>query len=204
MKKTLLTILALSLLVLMMTPAMAASTFPKPLSLDTAAYPDYDYSRANKLPLTGYFEKSFVLGADTRTAKIYISTEAPIRTFFTVIAVPDGVDTTDFIVKSGWKDIAEEKNEALFILEPGKKGWGTGEDEQAYVNAAINFYKSNRYFSIFGMHYFVGYGAGAPALEAWSAANPLFVPSQVFINSTSLTDAYYAQFATKLFDAKST
>ena len=154
--------------------------------------------------MTGYFEKSFVLGADTRTAKIYISPTAPIRSFFTVIAVPNGVDTTEFMVKSGWKDIADKEEECLLLLEPGKKGWGKGEDEQAYVNAVINFYKGNRFFSIFGMHYLVGYGGGGAALEGWSAANPLFVPSQVFVNSESLGEAYYAQFASKLFDGKST
>jgi len=160
MKKTLAIVFVLSLLILSATVEAAVSSFPKATSLDTAAYPDYDYSRANKLPLTGYFEKSFVLGADTRTAKIYISPTAPIRSFFTVIAVPNGVDTTEFMVKCGWNDIADKEEECLLLLEPGKKGWGKGEDEQAYVTAVINFYKGNRFFSIFGMHYLVGYGGG--------------------------------------------
>jgi len=34
---------------------------------------------------------------------------------------------------------------------------------------------NNKFFSIFGEHYLVGYGNGAPALEAWAAANPLKV-----------------------------
>jgi len=73
-----------------------------PVSLDTLAVPEYDYQRANKLPLTGYFEKSFIINGSTRTAKFYIAATAPIRSFFTVIAVPEAYNTTEFMVASGW------------------------------------------------------------------------------------------------------
>ena len=175
----------------------------KAISLDNAAPPDYNFTRANKLPLTGYFEKSFDLNGAKRTAKVYIAPDAPIRAYFTVIAVPDGVSTNDFIQKSGWKTLADKNEEGLFILEPGQGGWGTSGNEAAYLNAAINFFKGNPYFSIFGEHYLVGYGKGGTALEAWSAANPLFVCSQVYVDTTSLDDTYYAQFGTKLFDGLS-
>ena len=57
-------------------------------------------------------------------------------------------------------------------MEPGPGGWGSATDEQAYISAAINFYANvnvspaNRYFSIFGEHYFVGYGAAFHGLAA--------------------------------------
>ena len=112
------------------------------------------------------------------------------------------MNTNDFIVKSGWKDLADKNEEGLFILEPAAAGWGKAEAELAYINAAMDFYKSNRYFSIFGENYLAGYGKGGTALEAWAAANPLFVTSQTFINSESLSDAYYSQFASKFFDGE--
>ena len=175
------------------------------ISLDGRPYPAYDYSRANKLPMemTGYWEKSFTMvDGKTRTAKIYISPETPIRSYYTVIAVPDGFDTEEFLWRSGWKAIADEKEEGLFVLEPGEGGWGGVVDELEYVTAAMNFYISNRYFSIFGEHYLVGYGAGAPALEAWAAANPLKVISQVYVDSKGLEADYLNQFYTKEFDGK--
>ena len=150
--------------------------------------------------MTGYWEKSFIVNGETRTAKIYISPETPIRSYYTVIAVPDGVDTGEFLWKSTWKDLADQKEEGLFVLEPGKDGWGSAEDELAYVTAAMNFYISNRYFSIFGEHYLVGYGRGAPALEAWAAANPLKVISQVYVDSKGLGADYLNQFSTMEFD----
>jgi hypothetical protein len=204
MKKSLLIVLAV-IMALSLAPINAFADNPlKPASLDNAPVPPYDYSRANKLPLTGYFEKSFNMNGTTRTAKVYISPNAPIRSFFTVIAVPDGVDTSDFIVQSGWKDLADANEEGLFVLEPGPGGWGSAEEELPYVNAAINFYKGNNYFSIFGENYLAGYGKGGTALEAWAAANPLFVTSQVYVDSTSLSDSYYAQFGTMFFDGKKT
>jgi len=191
------------LLTLFTTPLFAARSL-QAKSLDNAPFPDYDFSRANKLPLTGYFNKSFNINGMTRNAKFYISPEAPVRAFFIVIAVPDGVNTEEFLVASGWKDIADANESGIFVLEPGTSGWGTAEAEQAYINAANAFYKANRYFSIFGENYLVGYGKGGSALESWAAANPLFVISQVFVNSASQGDDYYAGFAKKLFDGLNT
>lgn len=183
-------------------PAGIGNSFDSEVAttLDGAALPVRDPSLASRLPLTGYFEKSFVVGSTTRTAKIYIAAQAPIRTYFTVIAVPDGYTTEQFLRKSGWKDIADQAQEGLFILEPGSGGWGSATDESGYITAAMNFYIANGYFSIFGEHYLVGYGAGAPPLEAWAAANPLKVISQVYVDSKGLPASHFVQYYTKVFD----
>ncbi|MFF5078384.1 alpha/beta hydrolase family esterase [Actinoplanes sp. NPDC000266] len=178
--------------------AVAATLAPSPASaagearsLDGRPFPGYDYSRANKLPreMAGLWTKSFDGG---RTAKVYISPETPIRSYFTVIAGPDEVIRE-------WKRIADEREEGLFILEPGPGGWGTPEEEAAYVDAAMAFFQSNRYFSIFGLHYFVGYGAGGPALEAWAVAHPLRVIAQAYVGSTGLSQEYLDGYASRTF-----
>ena len=89
--------------------------------------------------MTGYWTKSFDIGGVDRTAKVYISPETPIRSYYTVIAVPDGVDTAEFLRKSSWRTIADQREEGLFVLEPGANGWGDAEDEAAYVEAAMAF-----------------------------------------------------------------
>jgi hypothetical protein len=171
-------------------------------SLDGRPFPAYDYSRANRLPreMTGYWEKSFDVGGVRRTAKVYISSETPIRSYYTVLAVPDGMDTGDFLHRTGWRDIADQRGEGLFVLEPGNGGWGAPLDERAYVDAAMAFYQANNYFSIFGEHYLVGYGAGAPALEAWAAAHPLRVIAQVYLDSTGLPVDYLEGIGPQEFD----
>jgi poly(3-hydroxybutyrate) depolymerase len=172
-----------------------------PQPLDNRPFPAYDYTRANKLPreMTGYWTKSFDVGGQIRTAKVYISPETPIRSYYTVVAVPDGVETADFLRKSSWVDVADEREEGLFILEPGEGGWGDPESEASYVDAAMAFYQSNRYFSIFGLHYLVGYGAGAPALEAWAVAHPLRVISQVYVDSPGLSAGFLGSYAAREF-----
>ena len=174
-----------------------------PVSLDEAPVPDYKYQRANKLPLTGYFEKSFDVNGEPRTAKFYIAATAPVRSFFTVIAVPEGFETTEFMVASGWQAIADENEEGLVLLEPDRDGWGDPGSELDYINAVTDFYNSNRYFSIFGISYLAGYDGGGTALEAWAAANPLKVVSQVYINSESQQDAYYSRFQKIFMDGRS-
>ncbi|MDL4814138.1 hypothetical protein [Actinomadura opuntiae] len=188
-------------------PAAAASA-ASPSSLGTAKpldgrpAPGYDYSRANKLPreMTGYWEKRFELNGVPRTAKVYISPETPIRSYYTVLAIPDGVETGDFLRRTGWRDIADERGEGLFVLEPGESGWGAAAAERAYVDAAMAFYQANPYFSIFGLDYLVGYGAGAPALEARAAAFPLQVISQVYLDSPGLPAAYLRDIGSQEFD----
>ena len=70
----------------------------------------------------------------------------------------------------------------------------------------MNFYRGtgNSYFSIYGESYLVGYGSGGPALEAWSAANPLKVIGQVYVGSKGLPASYFNQFYSLAFDGTST
>ncbi|WP_321345381.1 hypothetical protein [uncultured Draconibacterium sp.] len=174
-----------------------------PKSLDKIAPPDYDFQRANKLPLTGYFEKWFEINGQNRTAKFYISANAPVRSFFIVIAVPENVNTSDFLVASGWLDLAEKNEECLVLLEAGNDGWGDVKTEKQYVDSVMTFYSGNTYFSTFGINYLLGFDGGGSGLEAWSAENPLKVISQVFINTESQRDDFYETQASKFLDGSS-
>lgn len=112
---------------------------------------------------------------------MYIAPEASIRSYFTVVAVPDDVDTYEFLRDNGWFELANAKGEGLFVLEPGAGGWGSAQDESAYVEAAIAFLKSGNnihkqnVFSTFGEFYLAGYGKGAAALELWRPPTPLVI-----------------------------
>ena len=174
-----------------------------PVSLDEIPVPEYDFQRANKLPLTGYLEKSFDIHGTYRTARFYIAATAPVRSFFTVVAVPEGYETTGFLVSSGWFDIADRNEEGLVLLEAGPDGWGDPVSEQGYIDTVLSFYSRNDYFSIFGISYLIGYGGGGTALEAWSAAHPLLVISQAYVDSESQTEAYYSGFETSYMDGLS-
>ena len=174
-----------------------------------------DWSQAAQLPLTGWYTKNIDVDGDNdfaddaRTVKVYIAPEASIRSYFTVVAVPEGVDTYDFLKEQGWIDLANEKGEGLFVLEPGAGGWDDAQKESAYVEAAIAFLKSGNnihkqnVFSTFGEFYLAGYGKGAAALELWAAANPIFVISQAYVNGTSAGADALTAVAGALYDGKS-
>lgn len=88
------------------------------------------------------------------------------------------------------------KGEGLIVLEPADGQWGTREEEQDYVNAAMSFARSGRnannvpVFSVYGEFYLVGYGASAAPLEAWAAEWPIYVISQVYIDGTGAGRSY--------------
>ena len=140
------------------------------VDLDTITALEKDWTQAAQLPLTGWFTKNIDVEGD-RQVTVYISKEASIRSYFTVIAVPNGVDTQQFLEDEGWIDLMDQKGEGLFVLEPGAEGWGSAAEEKAYMDAAIAFLKSGNnihkqnVFSTFGEFYLAGYGKGAAALE---------------------------------------
>lgn len=163
---------------------------PAPVDFDSIEALEIDWSQASQLPLTGYFTKSLENG---RSVKVYIAEEASIRSYFTVVAVPDGVDTKSFLTDEGWFALADQKGEGLFVLEPGANGWGTAEDEADYMDSAIAFLKKCvndndvSVFSTFGEFYLAAYGESCAAVELWAAQNPILVISQVYVNGKGVS-----------------
>ena len=169
------------------TPAAATAT---PTDFDTIETLEIDWTQASQLPLTGYYTRAF---EDGRTVKVYIAEDASIRSYFTVVAVPNGVDTTEFLSENGWFDLADQKGEGLFVLEPGTDGWGTAEAESEYMAEAIGFLRGTQnakevsVFSTFGEFYLAAYGESCEAVELWAAQNPILVISQVYVGGTGLS-----------------
>lgn len=126
--------------------------------------PAHDYSESNQLPLTGYFKASLTGEFAGREVRYYIPDTAVIRPYYHFIAVPDGVNADQFLVDSGWKQVADETGECLFVLLPDQTTymWGDVEQEKDYIAAAKAYHSGNgAYFTTFGEFYLVGYGAGA-------------------------------------------
>ena len=72
-------------------PVYSAPTSAVNLDRYTEAIP-IDYTQAAQLPLTGWFVKPL---SNDRTMHIYIAPEASVRSYFTVIAIPDSADRYD-------------------------------------------------------------------------------------------------------------
>lgn len=140
------------------------------------------------------------IGTD-RTAKLYIPKDCPQGTTFVVMNVPDGCDTEDFLEKSGWMALADEKMFCLFVLEPAEGGWKTAEEEQEYIHAGF----TAAHVGTYGLPGFsamlVGYGAVGTCLHKIAMENPLNITSAVFVEASDLDPAYVSARQALPYDA---
>ncbi len=92
----------------------------------------FDFCAVDLLDLTkvyysGLYQRTATLCDGTgRTYKVDIPSTAAYGDDPKYLAVPDGVDAAEFLVKSGWIDIAEdEKNTIILcVFAPNNKKWG--------------------------------------------------------------------------------
>ncbi len=181
-----------------------------PESTDFNSYTtlEIDYTQAAQMPLTGYFTKD--VGTDGRALKAYISEDAPLRSKWVVVAVPDDVETYTFLYKQGWIKLADQRGECILALEPSENGWGSVEEEEEYIAEAMSFLTSTSndeglsVISTYSTFYFVGYQAGAAPLEGWAAQNPIFVISQAYIDGPGAGQDYLDTIGAQEYDGHNT
>ena len=176
---------------------------------DTTRALPIDRTEVNEHPLTGYYGYTLSNG---RTIKLYMPEHAALRSYITVIAIPNGVtDTYAFLEEQGWIEQADQYGELLFVLEPANGTWGSVEAERDYLNICIGETVGNTAFDtrstsnsllqsgtvslsdgtscpVFTGHscnYYVGYDEGCAVLESWTSNNPMYVAAQALIAGKS-------------------
>ena len=156
-----------------------ANQLPSPTNVDERA------ARGNYLPYTGYFEETYTTGAGAgRKARFYIPEGSYMRNYFLALALPSGTDVEEFLVNSGWIDVADANRMGLIVLLPNGNQWGSYAQERAYVGRVLDGYTSGRrWYSVYGEFYLAGYGNGGDILQQWAGENPLFVISQAYFDS---------------------
>lgn len=183
--------------------------------LDAIETVTVDLGKSALIPLSGYYTKDIDVNGDGefndgRSVKLYFSDFTNCRAYFTIVAVPDGVDTHEFLNGQGWLDLVNSRGEVLVALEPGEGGWKTPAEEEAYVAAAMAFVNSGKnangvtLFTNYSTFYFAGYGKGAAALETWSVKNPTYVDSQAFIGGESAGKAFLDEAGAIIYDGTNT
>ena len=173
---------------LLLAGGATASTQLVPQPYTGPTPPAIDTTLGNELPVTGYYVEAVTVDGIDRTSKVYIPEDMPIRGYFTVVSVPDGWNTEDFLTQSGWIDIADERAEGLFVLEPEQSTgqWGSVAAETAYITEALAVMEAKSFYSTHGINYIAGYGSGGTALQDYVANHPLFAISAVFIDTSDL------------------
>ena len=172
-KKSLAALLALAMLMCMAPMALAADVEPQEL-------PTVDYIIENYPKLDDYYGQyiegyyaydDFAVGDTFRDAKFYVPADSVFNQPTVFIGVPSGNDPYDFIVDSGWKDLADDKGLYLIMMEDGGDGWG--EDDIAYIDQLCSDVGKRPFFCTFESNYYaVAYGDAADILQKHSVDNP--------------------------------
>ncbi len=152
----------------------------------------------------GLLEQKIKVGEETRTAKLYVPKDTPQGTSFILMNVPEGKDdTVKWLYESGWLTAADTLKLCLFVLEPGEGGWGSAEEEMAYIQAGYSAERTGVYLMPGPSVYIVGYGEVGSDLQKIAMANPLSVAAAAFVDANDIDDAYLEEMTEKSFDTSS-
>lgn len=139
--------------------------------------------------IEGYYNfNCYVSETVTRTAKFYVPANTVFNQPTVLIGVPNDVDTWDFLVDSGWKDLADDKGLHIVLMEPVDGKWGNAEDEVAYINALNEDVSFRPFFCAFSSNFYgVGYGEAADLLQQHSVNKPKSWASIALLGASGMT-----------------
>lgn len=139
--------------------------------------------------IQGYYNYDCVVsGGVTRTAKFYIPDGTVYNQPTVFVGVPDGVDTYQFLVDSGWKALADKEIFHVVLMEPENGKWGKAEDEIAYISALNQDVSYRPFFCAFSSNFYgVAYGECADFLQAQSVNSPKSWAGIVVLGASGMT-----------------
>lgn len=162
----------------------------------------------SKNPLTsipmlwqGLVEMEIHVGAEVRTAKLYIPKHTPQGTSFVLLNVPQGETTVDFLQKSGWLELADKNPICLFAAEPKETSWLSQEQEQAYFAACVQAMFDGDYFRGGMSAYVAGYGDAGVCLHKEVLRRPLKIAAAAFIDAGEVNVNYLHSLEEDSMDA---
>lgn len=147
----------------------------------------------------GILELQIQVNGRVRTAKYYIPRNTPQGTAIVIMNVPEGEATIPFLEKSGWIKQADQEGFCLFVLEPNQGGWGSPEEEEAYLREGVKAEMRGQYCLAAFAAYVVGYGAIGVGLHKIVMADPLHVAAAAFLDAGSVDEEYRKEYEHKRF-----
>lgn len=127
--------------------------------------------------LHGYYQFNCVVSKEqgiVRSAKFYIPEGSIYNQPTIIIAIPENSNPWEFMVRSGWKSLADEYGLYLVLMEPKEDGdWGNVEEESEYFNALSNDLSLRPMFCAFQANFYgVGYGKAADLMGYQARRKP--------------------------------
>lgn len=162
---------------------MKAQALPNPESLTID--PEHYYRQV----ICGYYQFDCAVKENvTRSAKFYIPENTVFNQPTIFVAVPDGEDSWEFLVKSGWKQMADEKSLSIVVMEPENGAWGDEEAEIEYITALNEDVSFRPFFCAFPSNFYgVAYGAAADILAKQTRRFPKCWAGAAILGSRGMT-----------------
>lgn len=149
----------------------------------------------------GFLEMEIKVGNISRTAKLYVPEDNPQGTSFIMLNVPEGKNTIDFMIDSGWIEIAENEKMPLFVMEPADgAAWGTPEEEWDYILTCFDTHRDGVWLNPGFCIYVIGYGKVGENLQKYVMENPLHVGGGAFVDASDLPVEYLRQMGDSCVD----
>ena len=140
--------------------------------------------------LHGYYQFDCVVEEGTvRSAKFYIPENTVFNQPTVFVAVPDGEESWDFLVKSGWKQMADERQICVVLMEPENGCWENGEKDIAYITALNEDVSFRPFFCAFSSNFYgAAYGKAADVLGKQSRMYPKCWAGLALLGGTGMTE----------------
>lgn len=163
---------------------------PEKLTID----PDHYYRQV----LCGYYQFDCEVEEGTvRSAKFYIPENTVFNQPTVFLGVPDGEDSWEFLVKSGWKQTADEKGLSMVLMEPENGVWGNPEKEAAYMTALNEDVNFRPFFCAFSSNFYgVAYGEAADILARQSRRAPKCWAGIALLGASGMTESEQRELET--------
>lgn len=148
----------------------------------------------------GYLETHFDIAGTKRSCKMYVPKDTRQGTNFVLMNVPEGVETIDFLKKSGWIECADQYRICLFAAEPGQDGWKSSGEELPYLMECMDYLIRGEYFRAGLSVYVTGYGETGAVLHRVVMGSPLSVAAAVFVNASDIDVDYTKELEGRSLD----
>ncbi|MGI6029084.1 MAG: S-layer homology domain-containing protein [Candidatus Heteroscillospira sp.] len=130
-----------------------------------------------------------------RDAKLYVPADSVFNQPTIFIGVPNGVNTYEFMVDSGWKELADEKGLYLVMMEPENGKWSEDiKAENAYMDQLRQDVGKRPFFCTFESNmYGIAYGEAADILQYNSVNNPKNWAAIALVGASGMTAEQVAE-----------
>ena len=117
----------------------------------------------------------------------YIPPETSMSCWSVTIVLPENTSILNFLVRSGWKDLADSEKVVLFLVE--LHGLGTSEGVAAIEAVRARLEVRNHYVTQVFFAYLVGYDTGATAALRYTMLHPSAYAGVAFVGGFDFSDS---------------